>query len=114
MPKIVAEQTDNALFQVLDSTNPRGFEDAQALLVCVFFSLQTISAIVKSRLAGDAEWSKNSGQRFARISKYTFLVGIFLFALFAFVSLLFIKIDETSAPPAIQQVIKVGPTSTVH
>jgi hypothetical protein len=85
-----------------------------ALLVCVFFSLQTISAIVKSRLAGDVEWSKNSGQRFARISKYTFLVGIFLFALFAFVSLLFIKIDETSTPLAIKQVIKVGPTSTVH
>jgi hypothetical protein len=29
MPKIVAEHTDNDLFQVLDSGNPRGFEDAQ-------------------------------------------------------------------------------------
>ena len=29
MLKIVAEQTDNDLFQVLDSANPRGFEDAQ-------------------------------------------------------------------------------------
>ena len=32
MPKIVAEQTDNDLFQVLDSANPRGFEDAQPYL----------------------------------------------------------------------------------
>ena len=32
MPKIVAEHTDNDLLQVLDSGNPRGFEDAQEVI----------------------------------------------------------------------------------
>jgi hypothetical protein len=79
-----------------------------ALLSCVFFSLQTISAVVKSRLDGDVEWSKGWGQRYARSSKYAFLVGIFLFASFAFISFVFVKLDEMSAPPPIRMVVK-GP-----
>ena len=79
-----------------------------ALLLCVFFSLQTISAIVKSRLAADAEWSKGSGQKYARSSKYAFLAGIFLFATFALASVLSMKGDEASTPPPpIKQVLKV-------
>jgi len=60
-----------------------------ALVVSIFFGLQTISAIVKSRLDPEHQhWSRGSGQTFARISKYAFVAGIFLFAIFAFVLLI--------------------------
>ena len=56
-----------------------------ALVISIFFGLQTISAIVKSRLNPEEhEWSKGRGQAYARISKYAFVVGISLFAIFAF------------------------------
>jgi len=68
-----------------------------ALLVSVFFGLETISAIVKSRLDPDYQWSKGYGKDSARISKYTFVGGIALFALFAFLSLAGKMVDRT--PP---------------
>lgn len=59
-----------------------------ALVTSIFCALQTISAIVKSRLNPEHQWSKGSGQIYARASKYAFVIGIFLFAVFAFVSLI--------------------------
>lgn len=55
-----------------------------ALILSVFGGIQTLSIIVKSRLNRDEGWSKSSGRKFAQLSKYGFLAGIGLFALFAF------------------------------
>jgi hypothetical protein len=55
-----------------------------SLAVAIFSGLQTISAIVKSRLNSDYDWSKGAGKNFAITSKYSFFIGIILFALFAF------------------------------
>jgi len=58
-----------------------------SLSLSVFFGIQTISAIVKSRLNGDANWSTGEGKRNASGSKYCFLLGLVLFAAFALLSL---------------------------
>src|SRR5258708_842087 len=50
-----------------------------ALIISIFGGLQAMSAIVKSRLDGDLEWSKGRGRSYAITSKYGFLVGITLF-----------------------------------
>jgi hypothetical protein len=55
-----------------------------ALILSVFGGIQTLSIIVKSRLNRDDNWSKHAGKRFAQLAKYGFLVGIGLFAIFAF------------------------------
>jgi len=65
-----------------------------ALLVSVFGGLQGMSAVVKSRLDPDHDWSTGKGQFYARLAKYGFLLGILLFALFAFLSLLRISGDS--------------------
>jgi hypothetical protein len=67
-----------------------------ALIISVLYGLQTISAIVKSRLNSNREWSQGRGQMFARVSKYAFVVGISLFALFA-LSLFVIEQHSKSA-----------------
>jgi len=54
-----------------------------ALVVSVFFGLEAISAIVKSRLDSAHRWSEGYGKTSARISKYAFVLGILLFASFA-------------------------------
>lgn len=59
-----------------------------ALAISVCGGLQTISAIVKSRLNADYAWSTGAGQRYATISKFAFLTGVVLFAAFAFSLLL--------------------------
>ncbi len=59
-----------------------------ALAVSVYGGLQTISAIVKSRLNFDDAWSTGAGKRYATTSKLAFLVGVVLFAAFAFSLLL--------------------------
>jgi hypothetical protein len=69
-----------------------------ALLVSVLFGLETISAIVKSRLESNSSWSQGYGRKAAKISKYAFVGGIFLFALFAFLSLLLRQSDVQSLP----------------
>jgi hypothetical protein len=56
------------------------------LAASVFFGLQTISAIVKSRLTPDHDWSTGIGKTYAAGSKYCFVAGLALFALFAFIS----------------------------
>jgi hypothetical protein len=62
-----------------------------SLICSLFGGLQTMSAIVKSRLSQDSEWSKGLGRKYALTSKYGFLVGIALFALFAFFLLASLK-----------------------
>jgi ABC-type multidrug transport system permease subunit len=57
------------------------------LLSSIFFGLQTISVIVKSRLRSNDDWSAGYGKKSAWASKYAFTAGIGLFALFAFLSL---------------------------
>lgn len=60
-----------------------------ALIVSVFCGLQTISAIVKTRLEPDeSDWSQGYGKACARLSKYAFVVGIALFATVALLSVL--------------------------
>jgi len=63
------------------------------LLASIFCGLQTISAIVKGRLDPDFEWSKGSGQTYARISKYAFVIDILLLATFTF--LLLVRTDQS-------------------
>jgi hypothetical protein len=58
-----------------------------ALVISVFGGLQAMSAIVKSRLDKNTDWSKGSGKKYASLSKYGFLLGILLFAAFAFILL---------------------------
>lgn len=59
------------------------------LIISVLFGLQTLSAIVQWHLdPEESDWSRSYGRMSARISKYAFVVGIALFAVFAFFSLL--------------------------
>ena len=67
-----------------------------ALITSIFCGLQTISAIVKSRLNSEHQWSEGSGKAYARVSKYAFVIGIFLFAMFAFLS--FVSPNLASSP----------------
>jgi len=78
-----------------------------ALMLSVFGGIQTLSIIVKSRLNRDDNWSKNSGRRFAQLSKYGFLVGIGLFAVFAFCLFRTTKSDSERLPT-------VGPPAHLH
>jgi len=51
-----------------------------ALVVALIAALQTISAIVKSRLKPEFDWSTGYGQKAAAVSKYSFVIGIVLVA----------------------------------
>src|SRR5438477_11872556 len=51
-----------------------------ALVVALIAALETISAIVKSRLKPEFDWSTGRGQKAAVVSKYSFVVGIVLVA----------------------------------
>jgi hypothetical protein len=72
------------------------------LIISVFGGIQTLSAIVKSRLNGDNLWSKGKGRNYALTSKYGFLLGIALFALFAFFLLAHRK-PKVDAPSACEE-----------
>jgi len=50
------------------------------LIAALIAALETISAIVKSRLEPGYDWSTGRGQKSAQISKYGFVVGIALVA----------------------------------
>jgi hypothetical protein len=84
-----------------------------ALILSLIFGLKTISAIVKSRLDSDDEWSRGKGRTFGRISQSSFLSGIGLFATFAFLSLVWpsnegkeINITIKSDDPQIIDILK--------
>ena len=51
------------------------------LALAVFFGIQTISAIVKSRLNSDFDWSTGDGKKFASGSKYSFILGLIIASL---------------------------------
>lgn len=70
-----------------------------SLIASVFFGLQTMSVIVKSRINKSDEWSRGRGRAYARNSKFGFLCGITLFAVFAFLLL----VNARSAPMALPQ-----------
>lgn len=57
------------------------------LILAVLAGLETISAIVKSRLFPAYDWSSGLSLITARVSKYSFVVGLALFAIFAFLTL---------------------------
>jgi hypothetical protein len=59
------------------------------LALSIYFGLQAISEIVQSRLMPGLNWAKGPGRRDAAASKNFFVVGIILFAVFAFISFLF-------------------------
>ena len=58
------------------------------LILAVLMGLETISAIVKTRLEPEEhDWSSGRGLNTARASKYGFVLGIGLFAFFAFLTM---------------------------
>ncbi len=59
------------------------------LAASVYSGLQAMSAIVQSRLTPGLPWSKGLGEKYATASKYFFVAGLILFAVFALVSFLF-------------------------
>jgi hypothetical protein len=58
------------------------------LAFSIYFGLQGISAIVQSRLVRGLNWASGRGRRYTGESKYFFIAGIILFAVFAFLSFL--------------------------
>jgi len=54
-----------------------------SLTASVFGGLKTLSLVIKSRLLNTNDWSKNPGERWARLSRWAFLAGVVLFAVFA-------------------------------
>jgi len=58
------------------------------LLVSIFCGLETISAIIKSRLDNNDNWSTGYGRTSAQLSKYCFTAGISFFVVFAIISIL--------------------------
>jgi hypothetical protein len=54
-----------------------------SLLISISCGLQGMSAIVKSRLNLDNEWSKGKNQKYSRASKVAFVIGMCLFAVYA-------------------------------
>jgi hypothetical protein len=85
-----------------------------ALVLSVFGGLQTISAIVKSRLDPDeSDWSEGYGKVRARIAKYAFIVGISLFALVALGSLLQMRRPQEAEKGVEINVLECEDTSVV-
>lgn len=67
-----------------------------ALVISMVCGLKTISAIVKSRLKFDDEWSSGAGKRFASCCQWCFVIGITTFAIFAFTSFtIFRQVDDS-------------------
>lgn len=59
-----------------------------ALALSVTAGLKTISCIIMSRIHGNDDWSTGNGQRWAKVSRWSFLFGLSAFGLFAGVALL--------------------------
>ena len=65
------------------------------LAFSIYFGLQAISEIVQSRLVPGLNWADRVGRKYTAASKYFFILGIILFAVFAFISFL---ITSTALP----------------
>lgn len=59
-----------------------------ALITSVVTALQGISAIVKSRLKPEHDWSQGYGKRMASISRHSFWIGLALLAALGFAVLI--------------------------
>jgi hypothetical protein len=59
------------------------------LVISIFSALITISAIVKSRLDNNDDWSSGTGKKSAQISQTCFLIGIIFFGIFALILIFF-------------------------
>lgn len=69
-----------------------------ALLISVFFGLQAIASIVEGRMnRGDDGDSIEEVTKKARVAKFGFLIGIAMFAAFAFGSLIYPEKREPAA-----------------
>ena len=67
------------------------------LLISVFFSIQSISCIVPSRLSNNHKiWSEGYGRVSGMISKYCFFAGILIFVFSAFLYLLQATDNDTN------------------
>jgi hypothetical protein len=69
-----------------------------ALIVSVSCGIDTISVIVKSRLRPEMDWSEGRGKMSARLSRYGFVVGLALFAIFALTS--YVGSHQAPCPPS--------------
>lgn len=59
------------------------------LITAIVSALKTISALIKSHLKPDLfDWSTGTGQSAAKVSRWSFIAGISLFAVFALVVLI--------------------------
>lgn len=59
-----------------------------ALIASVLTALQAISAIVKSRLKPEHDWSEGYGKKMASISRYSFVSGLALLGTLAYAALI--------------------------
>lgn len=64
------------------------------LVASVFCGLQAMSAMVKSISRPEFHWSRAHLRTYARASKYTFVLGLALFAIFAFVAFMGKTLEE--------------------
>ena len=67
-----------------------------ALAGAVFFGLEAISAIVKSRLRPEYKWHAGYGRQAFAVSKYSFVAGLLLIAIFA-ILVLAIRHESTTS-----------------
>jgi hypothetical protein len=76
-----------------------------ALLASIFFGLETLSAIVKSRLTSDDDWSTGYGKASAQVSKYAFTLGVALVALFSVLSFSASRNNRPETPTVSQTIV---------
>jgi len=59
------------------------------LLLAIILGLETISVITNSRIHQNNDWTSESGRKKAKAGKYSFILGICFFALFALINFFF-------------------------
>lgn len=74
------------------------------LTISVFAGLKTISFIISSRIHDNNDWAHGSAEKWAKVSRWSFLGGIIVFALFASVAMTLgdVKSPAKSAPEVIK------------
>jgi hypothetical protein len=71
------------------------------LTLSVYYGLNTISVIIKSRITSDDDWAEGEGQSSASNSKTLFFLGIIFFSVFAFLVLTTPSASQTA--PSVTQ-----------